>query len=387
MSEKISIGLPRMHQEEGEKRDFLPVFVGWLETHGYHVCLEHGYGSGMGYSEEDYQKKAPGICFADWQETYQQEYVLVLRYPGDEVVKWMHPGACLVSMLHYPTRTERVEYLRSLGVEGISLDGITDDNHRRLVESLSSVAWNGVEVAFEVLRKTYPSPGLDSAQRPPVQVTLLGPGAVGMHAVQAAVNYGNPEYRRMLTRRCAPGVEVTAIDYDLSWSADFMKDRLRRSDVLIDATQRPDPSQPVIPNSWIAYMPEHAVLLDLSVDPYQFGGDRTVVKGIEGVPHGNLDQYVFPPDDPAYDLLPPQISTRYRRNAVSCYSWPGIHPKRCMDSYGKQLRPLMRTLNELGGVANLEYNGNYFARAISKAVLSKWNVEPQPKPPPGGHCF
>jgi hypothetical protein len=58
-----------------------------------------------------------------------------------------------------------------------------------------------------------------------------------------------------------------------------------------------------------------------------------------------------------------------------------------MDSYGKQLRPLMRTLNELGGVANLEYNGNYFARAISKAVLSKWNVEPQPKPPPGGHCF
>ncbi len=61
-----------------------------------------------------------------------------------------------------------------------------------------------------------------------------------------------------------------------------MKDRLRRSDILIDATQRPDPSKPIFPNSWIAYMPEHAVLLDLSVDPYQFGQENTVVKGIDG---------------------------------------------------------------------------------------------------------
>jgi hypothetical protein len=72
-----------------------------------------------------------------------------------------------------------------------------------------------------------------------------------------------------------------------------------------------------------------------------------------GVPQGNLDQYIFAPDDPAFDQLPSQISTRYRRHSVSCYSWPGIHPKRCMDSNGKQLRPLMRTIHEMGGAAKV----------------------------------
>ena len=30
------------------------------------------------------------------------------------------------------------------------------------------------------------------------------------------------------------------------------------------------------------------------------------VKGIEGVPEGNLDKYVFPPNDPAYEALDPR---------------------------------------------------------------------------------
>jgi hypothetical protein len=49
------------------------------------------------------------VRFASLEEVYQQDIVLVLRYPGDEKVRWMRPGACLVSMLHYPTRPGRVE--------------------------------------------------------------------------------------------------------------------------------------------------------------------------------------------------------------------------------------------------------------------------------------
>ncbi len=375
MPSRMTIGLPRMHAEAGERRDFLPPFIAGLENNGYRIFLEHGYGTGMGLSEADYREAAPSVRFASWEQTYQQDLVLVLRYPGDAVVRWMqHSGSCLISMLHYPTRPQRVEWLRSLGVKAISLDSIKDDNGRRLVENLQAVAWNGVEVAFQVLAKTYPPPGLENPQRPPLQVTLLGAGSVGAHVMQAAIRYGNVAYRNRLADANTPGVQLTVVDYDLTGHPVYMEPILRRTDLLIDATQRPDPSQPVISNDWLGLLPAHAVILDLAVDPYDFSREPHEVKGIEGIPQGSLDQYIFAPDDPIYQRLPASVRSQNRRHVVSCYSWPGIQPRECMDVYGKQLRPLMRTIHERKGVENIRPYGNFFERALSRALLSRWKV-------------
>ena len=97
---KIRLGLARIHQEPGERRDFLPDFVAHLVQCGADVILEHGYGAGLGLTEDSYQSLAPNVQFADLQTVYQQDMVLVLRYPGDEKVRWMRPGACLISMVH-----------------------------------------------------------------------------------------------------------------------------------------------------------------------------------------------------------------------------------------------------------------------------------------------
>jgi alanine dehydrogenase len=373
MPENIHIGLPQMYKEPGEKRDFLPAFVAWLHKQGANIVLEHGYGSEMGFSEGDYLAVAPGIRFAPHKEAYRQDYVLVLRYPTDDEIRLMHPGATLLCMLHFPTRPQRVAFLRSLGLEAISLDGLVDDSGRRLIENLRSVGWYGVEAAFKTLRKIYPAPGFDSPQRRPLQLTLLGAGAVGSHVVQAAVRYGNENLRQELVAAGVPGVQVNVIDYDITPYKEIMQEILSRTDILVDATQRPNPGLPVIPNDWIAFMPEHAVLLDLSVDPYQCDSEPFYVKGIEGIPQGNLDQYVFSPDDPAYNQVPPCIPTLHRRHAVSCYSWPGIYPKACMEVYGRQLRPIVHVLIEKGGIGNINPRGRYFERAIARAQLSRWN--------------
>jgi len=55
---RVQIGLARMHYEAGERRDFLPDFVARLQNSGADVILEAGYGSGMGYSEQDYWRCA-----------------------------------------------------------------------------------------------------------------------------------------------------------------------------------------------------------------------------------------------------------------------------------------------------------------------------------------
>jgi len=166
-----------------------------------------------------------------------------------------------------------------------------------------------MEVAFQTLRKTYPNQEFESRERRPIQVTLLGAGSVGVHVVQAAIRYGDPDLWKSMAARGLPGVQVSVVDYDTTRYASYMREILAKTDLLVDATQRPDPSQPVIPNPWIAWLPEHAVLLDLSVDPYNCDATAPSVKGIEGIPQGNLDQYVFAPDDPAYDAIPACFST------------------------------------------------------------------------------
>jgi alanine dehydrogenase len=372
MAPGINIGMARMHVEAGERRDFLPEIVAHLEKHGGRVLLEDGYGSGMGFQKEDYYHAAPGVRFASHEEVYQQDYVVVLRCPSDTDLQRLRPGSCLISMLHYPTRPERRAFLHSLGIEAISLDSIKDDSGRRLVENLRSVAWNGMEVAFQTLHTLYPSPGFESPERSTIHVTLLGSGAVGTHVVQAAIRYADNDLWQDLASRGVPGVQVTVVDHDTTPFEKIMVPILARTDVLVDATQRPDPSRPVIPNAWIAYMPPHAVLLDLSVDPYNCDSGELIVKGIEGIPQGNLDQYIFRPDDPAYEQMPECVQAKNRRFAVSCYSWPGIHPAECMRVYGRQLRPLLRTLIEAGGAQNIEAHGRFFERALSRAMLSRW---------------
>lgn len=373
MPDGLTIGLPRMHKEAGEKRDFLPAFVNTLLRRGARVVLEHGYGAGMGLVEAEYHRVAPQARFCSRREAYEQDYVLVLRCPTDDELRFMKPGACLISMLHYSTRPERVALLRELRLEAISIDSLKDDSGRRLVENLRAVAWNGIEVAFRVLRRTYPDSGFNSPQRPPIRVTLLGAGAVGAHVLQSAVRYGNDALRKSLVADGVPGVQVTAVDYDLTGHAPYMRDLLRSTDILVDATQRPDPSRIIIPNEWVGYLPAHAIILDLSVDPEDRSATPPRVKGIEGIPAGSLDQLVFEPDDPAFDTLPGVIDKRNRRHVVSCYSWPGVHPKDSMQVYGKQLLPILARLIQNGGLRNISPTGRYFERAVSVAQLSRWN--------------
>jgi alanine dehydrogenase len=369
----IRIGLPRIQAEAGERRAFLPDFVGRLAKKGAQILLEDGYGASLGYSEAAYRSLGnDNIQFARREQVFRQDYVLVLRCPDEASLRLMRPGSCLISMLHYPTRPQRVEMLRSLGIEAISLDSLKDDSGRRLVENLRAVGWNGMEAAFRVLEKIRPD--FASPHREAIQVTLLGAGAVAAYVIQAAAVYASPALRQRLFDNGVPGVITHVLDFDTTCSPKLMEPILRETDILVDATQRPDTSQPVIPNSWISWLPEQAVLLDLSVDPYDCEAETTSMKGIEGIPQGNLDQYIFPPDDPAYDRLPRCVTATHRRWALTCYSWPGIYPVECMEHYGRQLRPILTRLLEAGGVQNINPIGRYFERIIGRAMLSRWSV-------------
>lgn len=366
-----TIGFPRMHKEAGERRDFLPDIMEFVDRVGApEIVIEEGYGSGMGLVPDDYLRESKKVRIGTYEECLAQDIVAVLRCPSDEALRKIRPGAIALSMFHYATRPGRVALLTELGIRAVSLDGIMDDQKKRLVENLAAVGWNGVRAAFRELSKTYAR--FDSPNRRPLRVTVMGSGAVGGHAIRAASRYGDQPLRDQMVMRQVPGVEVRVVDYDLTSNENYMLDLLEQTDVLVDATQRPDASRPVIPNAWIASLPQHAVLLDLSVDPYDLSGDPPTVKGIEGVPEGTLDQYTFLPDDPVYRTMDPRIPTANRRVALSCYSWPGVDPRPCMEVYGTQVQPVLRILLERDQWDAVK--GPYYERAVAQAEVSWWRT-------------
>ena len=369
-----SIGFPRMMKEAGELRVFLPEFIQSLARRGLEVCVEEGYGSRSGFSFDDYRQANEAVWMGSRADAFAQDLVLVLRSPSMEELSLVRRGDCLISMLHFPTRPKRVQRLVDLGLNAVSLDSIANDVNLRLVENMRAVAWNGLEAAFGVLEERWG--GLRRPDGKPIVVLILGAGMVGKHAVEAATKMGNIERANQALEDHLPGVIAQTVGRNMSGDPGAMEPLFRQADILVDAAQRRNSSKPVVPNEWIAWLPKHAVIADLAVDPYTLDIEPPVVRGVEGVPQGDLDQYIFHADGPNWDKsVPSSIHSENRRTTVTCYSWPGIHPEACMRHYAQQLSPLMDPLIEQGYEA-LSPDGAYFERAMFRGTLRAWLQSP-----------
>jgi alanine dehydrogenase len=258
--------------------------------------------------------------------------------------------------------------MQELGLVPLSMDSVAGDEGMRLIEDVRGTSWNAVWAGFQALRKTHSC--FYQPERGPIRVLIVGAGAVGRYAAEAAAKYGDEVLARGMREQSLPPVIASLIERSVTSKPGLLKELLAEADMFVDATSRRDPTRYIFCNDLLGYLPQHAVVVDLAADPYIDLRARPLqVKAIEGIPTGDLDEYEFPPDHPAFDCLPRGVDTRNRRMTVSCYSWPGIKPVRCMNKYGRQLLPFLRILlRKPVGELSLE-SEDYFERALHRGTL------------------
>ncbi|WP_027623136.1 alanine dehydrogenase [Clostridium lundense] len=363
----INLGFPRMHKEQNEKRDFLPDFFARLKSENAQFFLEEGYGSAMGISHEEYLKANKNIKFVSNIECYKKDIIVVLRSPEFSEIDFMKDRSTLISMLHYPTRSTRVQKLKEKNIFGVSMDSLRNDFLERIVVNYNGTSGNGVEVAFKELSKTMKN--FYSKDRDTIKVTIIGMGMVGLYAAKAAGKYGSLELNKKMNEIGARGVIVNMLPRSITNDEKELIKILKETDILVDASTRDNPSNYIINNDLIKYLKSHAVILDLTADPYLVDINPIQVKAIEGIPTGTLDKPVIYPEDSIYNSIPEGVKKDNRRIVVSCNAWPGIKPKECMYLYGMQLFPIVQQIIRLDRKDFTNTSDDYFIRAVYRGTI------------------
>ncbi|MDD4431031.1 MAG: hypothetical protein PHF61_06470 [Bacteroidales bacterium] len=351
-----------MHKEENEKRDFLPEFFDQLKGYKVDLYLEEGYGEGIGYSKEDYLRCNDQLQFVSHERTFEQDMVVVLRCPTEKEIQLIPRGAVLISMLHYETRETRNRLLVDRGIHCFSMDGMTNDQGERILVNYRGTSRAGSRIAFQELRKR--TENFKKITKDILCVSIIGAGAVAANSARAFEELGDSAFMGG-----PKGLLLQMLPRSITQKEQFMRTIMNETDILVDASKRPDSSKYVIPNAWIGYLPPYAILLDLAADPYNEQVQPIQVKGIEGIPTGTLDQFVIEPEDPVYQEIPASVSTVNRRLVVSCNAWPGIDAHDCMKVYGQQLIPIIDVLfaKELD---DLDINSrNLYERSLVRSSL------------------
>lgn len=363
-----SIGFPMMHKEVNERRDFLPQFFNMLSKENLDFYLEEGYGSGMNFTHEDYTNMNNKIKFVSNKECYEKDIVVVLRSPEFNEIDYMKRGSILVSMLHYPTRATRVNKLKSKGIIGISMDSLKNDFLERMVVNYTGTSGNGMELAFRELEKDMHD--FNSKDRGIIKVTILGMGMVGLTAAKIAGKYGNIEINKKMKETGMKGVLVRMLPRNLTSDRSELLKMIRSTDILVDASTRDDSTKYIIENNLIDEMKEHAIILDLTADPYLTDINPIQVKAIEGIPTGTLDKpVIYKNDEEIYNTIPNGVCKKSRRTVVSCNAWPGIKPIDCMGVYGKQILPIIKCIGRNNDTFFSEESDDFFVRAIYRATI------------------
>lgn len=189
------VGIPKEIKNHEYRVGLTPASVKELTVRGHDVIVETLAGSGIGFSDHDYE--AVGAKIVATAETIFEDAQLIVKVkePQPEECRRLQPEQILFTFLHLAADELQTQLLQDAGCVAIAYETVTD-NHGALplLAPMSEVAGRmAVQAGAYCLEKAHGGSGVLLGGVPGVQpanVLVIGGGVVGSNATKMAVGMG-----------------------------------------------------------------------------------------------------------------------------------------------------------------------------------------------------
>ncbi|WP_339842395.1 alanine dehydrogenase [uncultured Halopseudomonas sp.] len=269
----MRIGVPREIKNHEYRVGLTPTAVAELVRHGHQVCVEHGAGASIGFTDDDY--RSAGARMAGVEEVFSQSDMIVkVKEPQQAERDRLGPQHVLFTYLHLAPDRPQTEGLLASGALCIAYETVTDSRGGLpLLAPMSEVAGRmAVQAGAGCLEKARGGRGVLLGGVPGVprgKVVILGGGVVGSNALAMAVGMGadvtvldkNPDVLRQLDARYGNRINT------LYSTAGTLEEQLLGADLVIGAVLVPGAAAPkLISSDLVSRMQAGAVLVDVAID-------------------------------------------------------------------------------------------------------------------------
>ena len=270
----LSIGIPKEISYQENRVPLSPMAVQLLVDQGHSIQLESGCGEKANFTDLDYSS-AGGEILVDKESIFKNDIILKVAPPTDDEIGYMKPNQILISALQMVrTKESMVKQLISKNITAIGYELIRDDEGALpIIRCMSEIAGrSSVLIAAEYLSNFNAGKGELFGGIPgvqPTKVVIIGAGAVGEYAAQAAIGLGasvklfdnNINKLRRIEKNLGSRISSSTI------IPKTLAKAISECDVAIGALRSPLGYSPcVVTEEMVTQMRDQAIIIDVSID-------------------------------------------------------------------------------------------------------------------------
>ena len=270
----LSIGIPKEITYQENRVPLSPMAVQLLVDQGHSIQLESGCGEKANFTDLDYSS-AGGEILVDKESIFKNDIILKVAPPTDDEIGYMKPNQILISALQMVrTKESMVKQLISKNITAIGYELIRDDEGALpIMRCMSEIAGrSSVLIAAEYLSNFNAGKGKLFGGIPgvqPTKVVIIGAGAVGEYAAQAAIGLGasvklfdnNINKLRRIEKNLGSRISSSTI------IPKTLAKAISECDVAIGALRSPLGYSPcVVTEEMVTQMRDQAIIIDVSID-------------------------------------------------------------------------------------------------------------------------
>lgn len=271
----MEFGIPKETKPHEHRVALTPSGVEALVRAGARVWVERGAGAGAGFEDEEYERAGAHLAYSRQEVFSRAQTVVCVHGPTPQEYGLLHQGLAVMGFWALPAaRPEDVDALLATGASVVGYEIIEDaQGHAPVLTSMSEIAGRlAVTIGSGLLLTEFGGKGIlfsGVPGVPPANFVVIGAGALGRAAAQAALGMGASVVlldRSVAHLRAAAQAVGHAVPTMLASPANIEKALTFADLVLLAAAIRGERAPILVTRDMLKKMKPRAVLMDLSID-------------------------------------------------------------------------------------------------------------------------